>query len=441
MQFLYSLLLTFASIVLLPYFVYQAIFNRKYLRSLPERLGFLPDSLKGVSRPAIWLHAVSVGETLASHSLARQLRSRFPDHRLILSTTTSTGQAVARSKVAEADEFCYFPLDFRFSVRRALSAIRPEIVILMESELWPNFLSECRSRDIPVIVANGRISDRSFSRSRKFGALVHRLYALVTHFAMQSKLDAERALKLGARANRVSVTGNVKYDIGEAEDATEIAGLSACLDETFALSSTPLIVAGSTHEGEEEMVLAAFERIKSDDRFKDTRLLIAPRHLERFDAVAQLIEQTGLSRTRRSAVKQCGFEEARTSTVILLDSIGELSAVYRFATIVFVGGSLVRIGGHNILEPALYAKPVIVGPYTENFREITQEFLRRKALVQIHDTTHRELIDELYDSLINLLSDPASAEELGRNALKAVEENRGATARTVRVIIEAILQK
>ncbi len=381
MRFIYSLILAIAFIALLPYFIYQAVFNRKYLSNFRERLGLLPRALNdeagGDLRPAIWIHAVSVGETLAAKPLAAALRARFPQHRLIVSTTTATGQSVARSRVTEADGFCYFPFDWKFAVRRSLDAIRPQVVILMESELWLNFLSECEARRIHVIVANGRISDRSFTRSQKFGFFVKRLYALVTRFAMQSRVDAERAIALGAPAERVVVSGNLKFEIGDVDESPKIIETGRSLDESFALSSSPLIIAGSTTEGEEEIVLAAFEQLRKEEAFERVRLLIAPRHPERFDAVERLLRSSQLSYARRSSPGgDC------KASVILLDTVGELAALYRFASVVFVGGSLIPKGGHNILEPALYAKPIIVGPSMENFREITKEFLRRDALVQ-----------------------------------------------------------
>src|SRR5215831_20520886 len=226
MRLIYSFLLGVAFVAMLPYFIYQAIFNRKYVGSLRQRLGLLPDMPPDALnekwgsglRPAVWVHAVSVGEALAAKPLIAALKARFPQYRLIVSTTTATGQAVARSRVTEADGVCYFPFDWRFSVRRALDAINPRIVILMESELWLNFLSECEARRVPVIVANGRISDRSFERSRMFGFFSRRLYGPVTRFAMQSRLDAERAMALGGAAERVTVTGNLKFEIGDAKE-------------------------------------------------------------------------------------------------------------------------------------------------------------------------------------------------------------------------------
>ncbi|MGH9936459.1 MAG: 3-deoxy-D-manno-octulosonic acid transferase [Blastocatellia bacterium] len=439
MRLIYSFLLTIAFIALLPYFVYQAVFNRKYVSNFRQRLGVLPDALNDKPgsdlRPAIWIHAVSVGETLAAKPLIAALRTRFPQYSLIVSTTTATGQAVAHSRVTEADGVCYFPFDWKFSVRRALNAIRPRVVILMESELWLNFLSECGERRIPVIVANGRISDRSFARSRKFGFFVRRLYGLVTRFAMQSQVDAERAIALGAPGSRVTASGNLKFDIGGANESSKTAETAKFVDETFALSSAPLIVAGSTSEGEEEIVLAAFDRLRKEDAFGKVRLLIAPRHPERFDAVARLLKSSRLRLARRSLLEG----DCNAADVILLDTVGELAALYRFASVVFVGGSLVPKGGHNILEPAFYAKPIIVGPHMENFREITKEFLRRGALVQLRGADIQALTVELQGALANLLSDKNYAETLGSNARRAIDENRGATARTVEIVAEHLI--
>lgn len=436
MRLIYSFLLVIAFVAMLPYFIYQAIFNRKYVGAFGQRLGFLPDmppdtlndALGSGLRPTIWIHAVSVGETLAANPLIAALRARFPQCRLIISTTTATGQAVARSRVTEADGVCYFPFDWSFSVRRALKAIRPRLVILMESELWLNFLSECKARRIPVIVANGRISDRSFARSRRLGFFVRRLYGLVTRFAMQSRLDADRAIELGAAASRVTVAGNLKFEIGDISESPKIVEAA----RVFALDSAPLVIAGSTTEGEEEIVIAAFEGLRKENDFGRVRLLIAPRHPERFDAVARALKSSRLRVARRSLPDG----DASAADVILLDTVGELAALYRFASAVFVGGSLVPKGGHNVLEPALYAKPIIVGPHMENFREIATEFLRRGALLQLRGADPRALIAELRDAFAHLLSDKNYAETLGSNARRAIDENRGATARTIEIVSE-----
>src|SRR5262245_8887555 len=438
MQLIYSLLLTIIFIALLPYFAYRALVNRKYLSNFRERMGWYPDSFQSGAQPAIWLHAVSVGETLAAQSLVRALRQRFPGHRIILSTTTATGQAVARSQLTEADGVCYFPFDWRFCVRESLRTIDPQIVILMESELWLNFLSECKARGIPVLVANGRVSDRSFQRSQRYSFFTSRLYSLVSRFVMQSQADSTRAIRLGAPPERVTVSGNLKYDIERSGGTSNIEFMTRSLNETFGLNGDPLIVAGSTGDAEEEIILDAFEDLRERDGMGNVRLLIAPSHPERFDAVARLLASSKLSFARRSSAG--GPNNSSRANVILLDTVGELAALYQFASVVFIGGSLIKKGGHNILEPACYAKPIIVGPHMENFREITREFLRRDAVIQLAGDNNQELTCELRDNLIALLKDRSRAREIGENARRAVDENHGATARTVEAVVELMRQ-
>ena len=429
MRIIYSFLLAIAFFVLLPVFFYQAIVRRKYLENLRERLGMLPREMAAgrasEDGATIWIHAVSVGESLSAVPLMTGLRKRFPRARIILSTTTQAGQAPARRQADGPDGSCYFPFDWKFAVRRSLNAIRPGIVILMESELWLNFLDECDRRKIPVLVANGRISDRSFRRSGRFGFFIRPLYGLVSRFAMQSRGDAERAIALGAPADRVEVTGNLKYDLGEARGAGAGGGFA----DGWGLAG-PLIVAGSTHEGEERALLAAFGRVRERPGLAGTRLLIAPRHPERFGAVARDIAEAGWPLARRSEPS----EADRQAPVILLDSIGELAAVYPLATVVFIGGSLVPVGGHNILEPAACGKPILVGWHMHNFRDITEEFLRREAVLQLRESSGEALIEQLAAELGSCLTEEARAARLGANASRAVEENRGATARTIDLV-------
>ncbi|MBS1813199.1 MAG: 3-deoxy-D-manno-octulosonic acid transferase [Acidobacteria bacterium] len=450
MYFLYSIFLSIAFLALLPYFIYQAFFHKKYLSNFRERLGILPESLQADARPTIWIHAVSVGETLAAHSLVNALRERFPDHRLIFSTTTATGQAVARSRITEADGFCYYPFDWKFSVRNALKVIQPRIVVLMESELWPNFLRECKRQDIPVLVANGRVSDRSFQRAQKVQFWFRRLTANVTCFLMQSEADAARIKALGA--SQVFVSGNIKYDIGSDKQSAIIDANAHSINEALALDQSPLIIAGSTSDGEEELLLSALAEVHKTEGLDDVRLLLAPRHPERFETVAKLLDSSRFKYARRSAfvqqVETAGIgnygalpsvkSPVQSATVVLLDSIGELASLYRFASIVFVGGSLVPKGGHNVLEPAREAKPIIVGPYMENFREIAAEFQRNDALIQVQGTTDKELTAALSASLIELLRDAERVKSLGANARATVEANRGATNKTVEVIASII---
>lgn len=433
LRFLYSLVLGLLATLLLPYFLWQGLSKRKYVGSLRERLGYGGERWSREGRPVIWLHAVSVGETITARPLCAELKRLHPGARLFVTTTTATGQAVAREQLGGAglaDLIGYFPVDFGFAVRRVLDRIEPELVILMESELWLNFLSECQGRGIPVVVVNGRISDRSFPRARRARFFVRRLYRLVTRFVMQSEVDAARAVALGAEPERVMVGGNLKYDVGvglrvldEARQA-EIRGLVGWGE------SSRLIVAGSTHPGEEELVLRAFAGLRGSG----VRLLIAPRHPERFGEVAALVEAGGFSMVRRTMAVTGGAAPTVRPEVILLDTIGELAMVCELAAVVFIGGSLTPVGGHNILEPALAGRPIVVGPYTHNFREMTTGFRRADALIQLRAGTPAELAERLRESFERLLGEPERAREMGERARREVEANRGATRRAGEVI-------
>lgn len=450
MRHLYSLLLTVVAVLLLPWIFYRTVIRKRPVGDLGERLGLRPfqvsgrggaagESFKIPGQRTVWLHAVSVGEVRAARPLCRRLRQEDPGLRLVVTTTTVTGQAMARQSIPEADLIGYFPLDWRGSVRRVLSAVQPSLVILMESELWYNFLIECESRQIPVLVANGRISDRTFRRSQRFRRWTGQLYRRVTLFAMQSEADRDRAVRLGAPLERVHVTGNLKYDPVEQEAGgeREVSAKSLALSQFLASrdargSDRPMIVAGSTHPGEEGILLDAYLQLRSRLSASSAneplpRLLIAPRHPERFAEVGRLMARTGIPIGRRSE-SQAG---ATDPDLLLLDSIGELADVYRWATLVFIGGSLAPIGGHNLLEPASLSRPVIVGPHMQNFREIVEVFRREKAVIQLSKSDPAALARDLAATWEGLLLDTKEARLLGQRGREVVEANRGATARTV----------
>ena len=422
MYFIYSLALTLLFLALLPYFIYQALRHGKYSGSLTQRLGLLPARLRPDNRQTIWVHTVSVGEFLAARPLIEMIRRELPAWRVVVSTVTATGQRLASEGAPDRfDAAFYFPFDWKFAARRALAHVRPKAVVILETELWPNFLRECRARDITTIVVNGRISERSFSRYMKARSFIARALNDLSFLVMQSEADAERARVLGAPAARVCVCGNIKYDLSAAgpEKLEE-------LDAQLALSAIPrLIVAGSTASGEEEMLLAAFARVRKEPGLEDARLLIAPRHPERFDEVAALVEKNGFSLSRRSRPR------AGEPDVILLDTVGELACAYSFAGVVFIGGSLVPRGGHNIIEPALYAKPIITGPHTENFRQIVTDFLRSDAVVE---TTEAGLAREI----IRLLADRERARAMGERARAILAGNQGATRCAMAAIKTAV---
>jgi 3-deoxy-D-manno-octulosonic-acid transferase len=461
MYLLYSLAHTVGFVLLLPYFAYQVVRYGKHKAGLKQRLGWLPQSLE-TEQPTIWLHAVSVGEFLAALPLIRELKSALPAHRLLVSTTTLTGQTLARTHLngdsSLADRGAlrnageprqllggvfYFPLDWRFSVRRVLGRIKPSAVVIIETELWPNFLRECHRRGIPTIIANGRISPGSHRGYRRIRRFIRQVIGDISLLIMQSQEDASRVLSLGADPARVRVCGNLKYDAtpedtnGYARDANH--RLAEDLDRLFTLRAAPVVVAGSTAPGEEEILINALGRVITTPGLEATRIVIAPRHPERFDEVARLLARTGYDFVRRSEAVPAQPSRAR---VVLLDSIGELAALYRFASVVFVGGSLVPRGGHNILEPAYFAKPIIVGQYTENFKQIVSDFAREGALVQIEHQTGpvngEAMTEAVAGELARLLSDPETADSIGARGRSIVTRNQGATSCTLAAITELL---
>jgi len=377
-------------------------------RWLKERLGFVPERPhhgKTGGRPLIWIHAVSVGEAVAARPLIERLRKGAD---IVVSTVTDTGRKVVRDFISAEEGCVYVPLDIPFAIRKAAGRIRPDILVIMETELWPNLIRVVRSKGIPVLIANGRISDASFSGYRRIGFFVRDMLRMVDRFCMQTERDAERITALGAPEKRVQVTGNLKFDITPPADVPAwCKGLCR-----------PVIVAGSTHEGEEEIILNAFNSIKGD--FPEATLIVAPRHPERFSEVERLLSGKGSAFVRRSR------GSVRGRDVILLDTIGELASVYGCADICIIGGSLVPKGGHNLFEPASWAKPVVCGPYMENF-PLAREFLNDGAAAEAG-------VDNVDKVLKDILSDAVRAREMGRRAKELYFKNAGAVLKTLEVI-------
>lgn len=426
MFFLYGILLTLASIVLLPRFVFDAIFKGKYAAGFKQRLGFIP-KLTPDGRKVVWLHCVSVGETNAARPLALKLKSDFPDCRLVVSTTTRTGQELAKTAFADIAELVfYFPFDWKSTVRRSLKRISPSVVLLMETEIWFNFIRETNHTGAKIAIVNGRLSERSFHRFNYIKNFMHRILAYLDLALMQENADATRLMKLGIRAIKVKVTGNLKFDHNL--DANETA-LTGELRERFGISpDEPLVIAASTHSPEEIYILEAFKQVWKTSDVRLPRLIIAPRHPERFAEVSGLIAKTGFSWTRRSAEPNDGDT---TAEIILLDSIGELRAAYPLAEMVFVGGSLIPHGGQSIYEPAAAGKAIITGPHTANFTAAVKEFLDKDALIQLPKLADKDILPKLVETFSGLLADEKRTAELGRNAFTVMEHNRGAVNRTV----------
>jgi 3-deoxy-D-manno-octulosonic-acid transferase len=425
MYFIYSLLLVLGFLILLPRFLFDALSHGKYVAGFRERLGLL-EPLQTEGKSVIWIHCVSVGETQAARPLVKGLRERFPNHAIAVSTITLTGQNIAREVFKDdAARVFYFPFDWRWIVRRTLRAVNPAAVLIMETELWPNFLRECQSRQIPVAIVNGRLSDKSFRRYQIIKGFMSRILSALTLAAVQTEPDKERLRRLGLDESRIFVTGSTKFDAGSMES---VHPLTVEFRERFNLDpALPLILAASTHAPEEKVMLEALKRVSESSGFRP-RLIVAPRHPERFREVAALIEASGLRSTNRTAAPTASDQLA---DVILLDSIGELRAVYSLASVVFVGGSIARTGGHNILEPAAVGAAVVTGAHTFNFKQIVETFVRDQAVIQLPPLSEGDATIELSIVLKELLADPDKRTELGRRAMTLVDQNRGATARTL----------
>jgi 3-deoxy-D-manno-octulosonic-acid transferase len=417
MSWLYSTCLGAFLLGLAPSVLWQMLLRGKYRRAIGERFGGVAP-WEGAARP-LWLHAVSVGEVMAAAPLARLLVARYPDVPLLASTTTETGRAVAEQRIPAA-RFVFFPLDFGWSVRRALSRVRPRVVLLTETELWPNFLAACAADGIPAVVINGRISPRSFPRYRLIRPWFRLVLQHVRLFCMQSAADAERILALGAPAERVAVTGNLKYDLPALDQAVD---RDAIRDGLALPADCRLVVAGSIHRGEDETVIEAYRAAASSRR--DLCLLLAPRHPERLEEVERAATRAGVACVRRSRLPG---EAPRPGGAILLDTMGELARLYAVASVVFIGGSLIPHGGQNILEPAAYGRPVLHGPHMGNFAEMRDLFQAARAAVEVADGR------SLAEALQALLDDPAEAERMGKAGRTIVEAQRGATVRTADLV-------
>jgi len=424
MYLFYSVLLTIGLIALLPRFLVDAFRHGKYIAGFRERLGNLP-AIETGKRPLVWLHCVSVGETEAARPLVRMLIDRFPTFSFVVSTTTLTGQTFAQKVFAgQAAAVFYFPFDWGWTVRRALRRLDPAAVLIMETELWPRMLHECRRRRIPVALVNGRISEKSFRGYRLLGGFIRRVVRDLTIALMQSEGDADRLRRLGLPGDRIQVSGNLKFDNAEtagADDVTRNLSARFSLDENI-----PLIVAASTHDPEERIVLEAFKRLGGR-----AKLMIAPRHPERFAETASLLDRSELSWARRSAPAS---DRDQQCDVILLDSIGELRAAFPLASIVFVGGSIAPHGGHNMLEPAAAGACVVTGANTQNFTAIMNALLDNNGVIQLPELSPEETASKLSEVFRELLIDDDRRRDLAARAKAVCEQHRGATEHTVQIL-------
>jgi 3-deoxy-D-manno-octulosonic-acid transferase len=431
MYSLYSVLVLIVAVIASPWFIYQALRYKKYVGSLGQRMGYLPVSFNMDGDESIWIHAVSVGEVLTARPLISDLKKRYPNLRMFLSTTTMAGQQLARRSVQDVDAVFYFPFDLGFVVRRTLDLVRPRLFIMMETEIWPNLLRECRGRGIKTAVVNGRLSARSFPRYKMIRPMMRRVLDHIDKFLVQSEESARRFIDLGADPARVVVTGSLKFDSLElSSTALQARARDRVLRYFRVPSSRSVIVAGSTMKGEESQVLRAFRKVRTSA--PNTLLVLAPRNPERFGEAEQLARSEGWKVARRSDL---AVDAEPRVDVVILDTIGELATIYQIATIVFVGGSLVATGGHNVLEPAVFGKPIVFGPHMQNFLEIADAFVSNGAGVQLSGD------EELEEAFISLMSDPVRRARLGAAARALVEANRGANEKSVTVLTTLLPQE
>ena len=428
MYAVYSVLIVLFFAAMSPYLLYQAVRYRKYVASLGQRLGYLPVSFNIDADESIWIHAVSVGEVLTARALLPELRERYPRLRIFLSTTTRTGQQIARNNLQYVDEVFYFPFDLRFIVRRTLRLVRPRLFIVMETEIWPNLLRACHEAGVKTVLVNGRISSRSYPRYRVARPFFRRVLSHVDRFCMQSAESARRIIDIGADPSRVSVTGSLKFDSLEIPGSPPAdRGRNRVLRYFRVAPDRPVVMAASTHKGEEAPVLEAFQRIRATR--SNALLIIAPRKPERFDEVERMARRAGWNVARRSELR---VDAEPRNDVVVLDRIGELAQLYQIGTVVFVGGSLVDAGGHNILEPAVFGKPIVFGPHMQNFAEIAEGFLDQGAAMQVRSGR------ELESTLLALLGDPVRRASLGAAARALVEANRGARSKSLAAIAQLL---
>lgn len=418
MRLLYTALLY----LLTPFVLLRLLWRSRqlpdYRRRIGERFGLVPRPAQDV---AVWVHAVSVGESLAAMPLIRALVERHGRGRVLVTTTTPTGSARVREALGEQVLHVYAPYDLPGAVARCVDRFRPQRVVIMETELWPNLFRALRRRGVPLVIANARLSPRSFKGYGRVRGFAAATLADCSHIAAQSEADAERFRMLGAPTQRVSAIGNLKFDQSAPEAQLE-AGRA--LRERLG-ASRPVWIAASTHEGEEEIVLAAHRELRRT--LPEALLLLVPRHPQRFDGVARLVERSGLSGRRRSTLET---EDVASAAVLLGDSMGEMFMYFAAADVAFVGGSLVPVGGHNVLEPALLGKPVLFGPHMHNFVAARELLLGADAAVEVSERS-------LADSLAVLLTDAQRRQRMGEAGYAAVAANRGARERLL-VLIESL---
>ncbi len=422
---LYDIIVWMTAILLVPCYLIRGLLQGKVRRGIRERLGFFDRRrfLSFAGKQVFWIHAVSVGETRAAMPLIKALRKAYPQAILLLSNVTETGHAIA-SEIKDIDQTIFFPLDASWVVKRVLRRINPDQVLIVETELWPNFIRYCHKLQIPIQLVNGRISDRSFPRYLRVKRFLAPILQQLGGFCMQSPIDAGRIAQLGAPERLITVTGNLKFDM-ESTLPPDMSDES--LRQQFCLcAESPVLVAGSTHRNEDELLVDVFKQLLRQS--PELILILVPRHPERCKAVGEMLTERNQVWRLRSQQSHSGGQQLNGGGVLLVDSMGEMLSFYAVAQIVFVGGSLVAVGGHNILEAALVKKPVLFGPYMHNFREIASLVERAQGVGKVADA------DELYLVLNSLLPEVQRCRNMGEKGWELLQQNVGASQKTLREI-------
>jgi 3-deoxy-D-manno-octulosonic-acid transferase len=425
MELIYDFIYLFALIAYSPKIIYRAVTQNRYKTGWDERLGKV--SRISPDKKCVWIHAVSVGEVNATKTLIAELKKQLPDYEIIISATTDTGIEQARKIYGKDLKVFFYPFDFSFVVQRAFNKLKPNICLLMELEVWPNFTSRAAKSNIPVVVVNGRISDRSFPRYKLIKPLVANTFKKVALFLSQDKTYAQRFIELGGRKESTLVTSSLKYDTAQIADKVEGADKIA---QQLNIANQKLIVAGGTGVDEEKIIIDVFKKLKQNTNYNNIRLVIVPRKPERFDEVADLITKSGFEITRYSKIKSGEqTSEPNTSTVILGDTMGDLRKFYSLAELVFVGRSLVPMGGSDMMESAAMGKCTIFGTHTFNFKETVKSLLNAKGAIEVADG------NELYQTLCKCLDQPQFAKQIAAAGQNVIKVNQGATQKTVAAIL------
>lgn len=431
MYWFYNIALVMYWATLIPMLLYRLIKEEGFFQRIKQSIGYLPAELKEKisNRHAIWLHAASVGEIVATSPIVREIRKEMPEAVIVVSVVTATGYRMARQIIKDADGLLYFPLDLPYFTNRILTIIQPKIILLVETEIWPNFLRIAEEAKIPVMMVNGRISQRSTFRYRLIHSFTKKILSSIRIFCMQSQVDKKNIIHIGADPTKVIVTGNTKYDqsyaiVSEEEKHRfrQILGVKE--------TGGPIMIAGSTHHGEDDIVCKAFVKIRTT--FPEAKLIIAPRHIFQADQVVEAARKYGLTLQKRSDIE--GVAAAGTDGIVL-DTIGELGRIYSICDLVFVGGSMVSVGGHNILEPAAHGKPIIVGPHMFNFIEIFDLLSSRGACKMVQNE------NEFSEMCLEILQNKALADAMSQSCLQIVEENQGATKRNLEKLKELMKEE